>query len=140
MNKIRQVALAFIIGSSWVSVALWFKWFQEYKRNGKFATDNCVKALFDMELYYFYTLFAPIYIGFMCSCAILIHLYFKYSVRQSFFIISLISPVLVYLAITICNVYSWTQDRYHEQLLRLFIYHSILYNVINATMYEMIAG
>ena len=141
MNKnTKNTILAFIIGSSWLSFGLWFKWFQEYKNNDKYDTNNCVKKLFNVELYYFYTIFAPLYIGLMCSCAVMISIYFKYSVRKSFFIISLISPVLVYIAINLCNVYNWTDESYREQLIRLFIFHSLLYNIINVTIYEMLAN
>ena len=98
MNKnTKNIFIAFIIGSSWLSVVLWFKWFQDYKNDDKFDENNCVKKILNLDLYYFYTIFAPVYIGFMCSCAVLINIYFKYSIRKSFFIISLISPVLVYI-------------------------------------------
>ena len=141
MNKnTKNIFIAFIIGSSWLSVVLWFKWFQDYKNDDKFDENNCVKKILNLDLYYFYTIFAPVYIGFMCSCAIMISIYFKYSIRKSFFIISLISPLLVYIAINLCNVYNWTNERYREQLLRLFIFHSLLYNIINVTIYKMLVN
>ena len=42
-NNTKNLLLAFIIGSSWVSVVLWFKWFQDYKNKGAFNKNNCVK-------------------------------------------------------------------------------------------------
>ena len=139
MNKdIKNILLAFVIGSSWLSVGLWFKWFHDYKINNKYDENNCVKEILGIDLYYFYTLFAPIYIGFLCSCAVMISIYFKYSIRKSFFIISLISPILVFIAINICRVYNWNDERYREQLFRLLIFHSLLYNVINVSLYKIL--
>ena len=137
-NNTKNILLAFVIGSSWLSVVLWFKWFHEYKVGNNFNEHNCVKKILNINLYYFYTIFAPVYIGFMCSCAVLINIYFKYSIRKSFFIISLISPILVYITINLCNVYNWSDGRYKEQLLRLFIFHSLLYNIINVTIYKLL--
>ena len=44
MNKnTKNIFIAFIIGSSWLSVVLWFIWFQDYKNDDKFDENNCVK-------------------------------------------------------------------------------------------------
>ena len=52
MNKnTKNIFIAFIIGSSWLSVVLWFKWFQDYKNDDKFDENNCVKKILNLELF-----------------------------------------------------------------------------------------
>ena len=125
-QQIKQLLTAFIVGSSWISFALFFLGFHTYK--GKFKKNNCLNKY--IEPYYFYTLFAPVYMGIMSVIAVYIHQHYNMSIEKSFIIISLVSPVIVSVAITMCDIYNFNQLRLIEQYARLIIYHSILFNLV----------
>lgn len=135
MNKILT---AFIIGSSFLAFVMFFIGFHSY--SGNFNENNCLNNWFNIDPYFFYTLFAPFYLGTMSSLAIVIHQYNKTSIRNSFLIVSLLSAFLTGIAITVCQIYNFSNKRLREQYLRLIVYHFIVYNIIIATLYKIIIG
>ena len=132
----KNLLKAFLVGSSFPSFILFFLGFHRYV--GTYHKKNCIAGVFKMEPYFFYTIIAPIYLGLMSVCAAMIDQHFKVSVRKAFFIISVISPVIVSTAITLCKVYTFSKDRLRQQYLRLFGYHMLLFNVVIANIYLMV--
>ena len=132
----KNILIAFLIGSSWISIIAWFIGFHGYV--GKFNENNCIKNMFETDPYFVYTIIAPLYIGCMSALAILISIYTELSVRQSFIIIGLISPIFVSIAIKKCNIYDFTDTRYVEQYFRLICYHFMLYNVLIVNVYKLL--
>ena len=142
-KNIKNILLSFIIGSSWISFVMWFRGFNSYtnsKKNKKYGINknNCLNNVFNMEPYYVYTIIAPLFMGIMSSLAVAISIYFKLSIIKSFFIISIISPILVSIAIKLCNIYTFTELRYKFQYLKLMFYHSILYNILIVNIYKLL--
>ena len=129
----ENVLKAFLIGSSFPAFVLFFIGFHAY--SGKFRKKNCIAQWFNIEPYFFYTLIAPVYMGLMSVLAILISCYFQISIRTAFFIVSIISTVIVSTAITVCKVYRFSKERLREQYLRLLGYHLLLYNIIISNLY-----
>jgi len=129
----KNALKAFLIGSSFPAFVFFFIGFHTY--TNKFNKKNCVAAWFNMEPYYFYTLVAPVYMGLMSVVAILLSKHTKLSVRMSFFVISIISSLIVSAAITVCQIYRFSKHRLREQYVRLLGYHMLLYNIIIANLY-----
>jgi len=125
---------AFIVGSSLPAFALFFIGF--YGNKKYISTQNCVTKTLDIEPYIFYTIGAPLYMGLMSMLAIMISQQYKISTRQSFFVVSLLSPIIVSFLITYCDIYNFSPHRLTEQYLRLFVYHSMLYNLVIFTIFE----
>lgn len=129
----KDALKAFLIGSSFPSFVLFFIGFHTY--SGKFHNKNCIARWFNIEPYFFYTLVAPVYLGLMSVKAVLMSRYFQISMRTSFFIVSIISAILVSGGITVCHIYRFSKKRLREQYLRLLGYHILLYNIIIANLY-----
>lgn len=129
----KDALKAFLIGSSFPAFFLFFIGFHSY--TNKFNKNNCIAAWFKMEPYYFYTLVAPVYMGTMSMLAILLCKYAKIAVRTSFFIVSIVSTLLVSTAITMCDVYRFSKTRLKEQYIRLLGYHFFLYNIVIVNLY-----
>ena len=134
----KNILLSFVVGSSFLSFFLFFMGFHTY--SNKYNKENCVSQWFKLEPYYFYTLLAPVYLGLMSVFALLIHQYTKISIRKSFLIISLLSPIIVSMAITKCKIYDFSKQRLMEQYLRLMVYHILLFNGIIANLYLAVTG
>ena len=132
-----KLATAFIIGSSWIIFIYFFRVVHRYKRTSVFKEGNCVEQWFGMEPYDLYTQYAPLYLGIMSAIAMSIHLYSKLSVHQSYSLVGLISPVLVSITITVCDLYTFTPGRLYEQYFYLLISHLIIFNVMS-TIYTLI--
>lgn len=132
-KNIKNIFLAFIIGSSWMTFVLLFYGFYGYQ--GKFNPNNCIENILNIEPYYFYTLFAPLYIGLMSALAIILHLYYHIPIRQSYFMIGIISAICISITITYCDVYQFTRERLFQQYLRLQIYHYLIYSIVIANIY-----
>ena len=132
----KNILKAFLVGSSFPSFILFFLGFHKYV--GAYNKNNCIAGLFKMEPYFFYTIVAPVYLGLMSVCAVMIYQHFKISIRKAFFIISIISPIIVSTAITLCKVYTFSKMRLREQYARLFGYHMLLFNVVIANIYLMV--
>jgi hypothetical protein len=133
--NVRNMLLAFFIGSSWISFFMWFIGFHWY--SDKFNVNNYVTKITNKNPYFIYTIVAPLYIGFMSLLAVAISTYCKISYRMGFLIVSFISPTIVYNVIKKFQVYNFTEKRYREQYLRLLLYHFLLYNVVIANIYGM---
>jgi hypothetical protein len=127
---------AFIVGSSLPAFALFFIGF--YGNKKYISTENCVTKTLDIEPYIFYTIGAPLYMGLMSMLAVLISQQYKLSIQKSFFIVSLLSPIIVSFLITYCDIYTFSPHRLKQQYLRLFVYHFMLYNLVIFTIYERI--
>jgi len=127
---------AFIVGSSLPAFALFFIGF--YGNKKYISAQNCVTKTLDIEPYIFYTVGAPLYMGLMSMLAVLISEQYRISIQQSFFIVSLLSPIIVSFLVTYCDIYTFSPRRLKEQYLRLFVYHFMLYNLIIFTIYERI--
>ena len=109
-----------------------------YSSRNNYNKENCLVNIFSIEPYYAYTLIAPLYIGFMSVIAVYVSKRFTISIRKAFAIIGIISAIIVSLAITYCNIYTFDRTRLTEQYFRLLLYHFILYVIIIATIYEYI--
>ena len=129
----KKFLKAFLAGSSFPAFFLFFIGF--HGNSEKYNKKNCISRWFDKESYFFYTLIAPPYMGLMSVLAVMINQYFKITIRKAFFIISIISPILVSVAITQCNIYTFSKIRLKEQYLRLLGYHMFLFNIIIANIY-----
>lgn len=127
---------AFITGSSLPAFALFFIGF--YGNKKYISTQNCVTKMFNIEPYTFYTIAAPLYLGVMSMLAVLLNRWYKFSIRESFFVVSLISPMIVSFLITYCDIYTFSPGRLTEQYFRLLIYHSVIYNLVIAMLFERI--
>ena len=101
---------------------------------------NCIAGIFKMEPYFFYTIIAPVYLGLMSVFAVMIYQHYKISIRKAFLIISIISPIVVSTAITLCKVYTFSKSRLREQYIRLFGYHMFLFNAVIANIYLMVSA
>ena len=124
---------AFIIGSCWFSFVLLFIGFGNTQDH--VDTNNCAEKITGISTYHFYTIAAPIYLGIMSAIAIWIRNKYQISTRKAFFIIGIISAIIVSVLITVCHVYNWTPERYHLQYIKLQFYHFVLYSIIIASLY-----
>jgi signal transduction histidine kinase len=134
-----QLIKGFVVGSSWPVFVLFFMGFYSYSYNKKINENNCLSKYLNIDPYYFYTIMAPLYLGTMTSIAIYLHQNYDISIEKSFLIISLISAFITSLAITICSIYNFSDERLKEQYLRLIIYHLIIYNLVILTIYKLIS-
>jgi hypothetical protein len=125
---------AFIVGSSLPAFALFFIGF--YGNKKYISAQNCVTKMLGIEPYIFYTIGAPLYMGVMSMLAVLIGRQYRIPTRQAFFAVSLLSPIIVSFLITYCDIYNFSPYRLKEQYLRLFVYHSMLYNLVIFPIFE----
>lgn len=133
----KNYVLAFIVGSSLLAFGSFFIGFnsvQDY-----IFPDNCLKNMSKYpfeDMYFTYTIFAPIYLGTLSMLAVFIHDYFKITMNMSFLITGIISSMLVSGFITLCHIYKYPRKRLVEQYFRLLIYHGIVFNFIISPIYQ----
>lgn len=131
---IKKSLLAFVIGSSWLSFIVLFIGFFGLPEN-RIRKDNCLTECFGINPKLGYGILAPLYLGIMSAIAIKIKDKYRLTVRKSFFIIGVISAIIVSVLITVCRMYPFTTSRLIEQYFRLQIYHFFIYSVIIANIY-----
>lgn len=133
----RDIITAFIVGSSIPASFIFFIGFHSLQDS--INPVNCIDTyLENNDMYYLYTLLAPVYIGVMSAIAVYISNRFNLTTYQAFTIIALISATLVSFLITFCKIYDWTSEEYANQYFMLFFYHAVLYIIIIATIYQYI--
>lgn len=130
----RDLVAAFIIGSSLPAFASFFMGFNSLNESS-INPNNCFGS---DDMYYGYTIVAPLYIGSMSAIAAYINNKYDLSVRESFAIISVISVLLVSIMITLCDVYDFSDRRLWVQYFYLLLFHSFTYVVVVATLYMYI--
>ena len=89
----NNIIKAFISGCCWPVFVPFFWGFNTLK--SQYNNKNMKILLKNIDPYYLYTIVAPIYFGIMSIIAIVISQVMKINIRLSYFIVSLISPVLV---------------------------------------------
>ena len=104
----------------------------------QYNNKNMKILLKNIDPYYLYTIVAPIYFGIMSIIAIVISQVMKINIRLSYFIVSLISPVLVSLFIKLNNLYTFSNKRWIQQYIYLLLFHLFAYNVVIANVYIFI--
>ncbi|ANB50959.1 hypothetical protein [Powai lake megavirus] len=124
---------AFIIGSCWFSFILFFIGFGNIQSD--VDQNNCAKNIFGIDTYKLYIMLAPLYMGLMSVLAIKIRNHYQISTREAFFIIGIISAIIISIVISICHIYNWSQQRYIWQYIKLQFYHFVLFSGIIATIY-----
>lgn len=129
----RDYLKAFIVGSSWLAFVFLFIGFGNIQ--GEVNKNNCAERATGISTYRVYTIVAPIYLGIMSMVAIYIRDWQQISTRKAFFIIGIVSALIVSFAITFCKVYNWTTSRYLLQYVKLQLYHFIIYSIIIASLY-----
>ena len=90
---INNIIKAFISGCCWPVFIPFFIGFNTLK--SQYNKKNMIELLGNIDPYYLYTIVAPIYFGIMSIIAVVISTVMKINVRLSYFIISLISPIIV---------------------------------------------
>ena len=139
MNKsLQSIIRAFISGASLPAVFLFYHGFKSLESQYKMKNMKQIPILGKMDPYFVYSFFAPLYFGTMSVCAILLSKYLNINFRYGYFIVSLISPILVSLFIKIYNVYTFDKKRWLQQYFYLLIYHMINYNLIISNVYNLI--
>ena len=132
-KTIKQIFLAFVTGSSWLAIILFFIGFSQYK--GKLNPNNCLQQLLQSDPIMVYPLIAPLYLGLMSAIAIFIRNRYGITTRKAFFIIGIISALIVSIIITVCKIYPFSKTRLFEQYVRLQIYHFVVYSIIIANIF-----
>ncbi len=124
MNLNQELLKSFIIGSSIPSFLIFFigvKFFIQYEES----------AIFD---YHNYSILAPIGLGIGSLLAKYISIYYKYPLKRSYFIISLISALFICLRVTFYwdEVYQYkiNSERGKIQYIIILIAHLFVYNFI----------
>ncbi len=74
----------------------------------------------------------------MSALAIILHIYGNLSIRQSYFLIGIISASLVSVVITHCDIYNFTQKRLYQQYIILQIFHFLTFSIIIANIYKFL--
>ncbi len=123
---------AFISGSSFPAFILFFIGFWGHRK--LFNPQSCIGP----NVYYLYTLGAPLYLGLMSVLALILHRVIGISLTLSFFLIGILSALLISVAITVCRTYQFTPSRLIEQYFRLQIYHFITFSGIILMIYNAI--
>ena len=129
----KQIIKAFIIGSCWFSFVLLFIGFGRIQE--QVDKNNCVEKYIGINTYHGYSISAPFYLGLMSAIAIWMRDKYNMSTRKAFFIIGIISGLIVSVIISVCHIYDWSKNRYIWQYIKLQFYHFILYSVIIANLY-----
>lgn len=137
MNLNHSLFKAFITGSSFPAVILFFHGFKSLE--SKYNLENMKKNLGIVEPYYLYTLTAPIYFGLSSMLSIFLSKHYNIYFRYSYFLVSLISPLLVSMFIKYFDVYHFDDGRWVKQYLYLYIYHMINCNLIIANIYYLLS-
>jgi hypothetical protein len=133
LNSFKQLLKAFIIGSSWLVFVMLFVGFFNYR--GKLNPSNCMTNILGFDPFMTYAIIAPLYIGSMSVLAIMIKNRYDISTRKAFFLVGIVSALIVSIVITVCRVYNFSKQRLFEQYIRLQLYHFILYSGIIANLY-----
>ena len=134
--KVDTLVKAFVSGGSWPVFLPFFWGFNSLK--SQYNIPNMEKILKDYDPYYIYTISAPIYFGTMSIISVLISKYFKINIRLSYFLVSLVSPIIVSSFIKLNNVYNFSDERWKKQYLYLFLFHSFAYNAVMANIFTII--
>lgn len=129
----EDLVRAFVIGSCCLTVILFYIGFGNIQN--EVNKNNFVTQYLNLDIYRTYVIVAPIYFGLMSAITIYIHHKYKISVRKAFFIIGIISAIIVSIVITIFHIYNWSRKRYFQQYIELQIYHFIIYSGIIANLY-----
>ena len=136
--NIKKIFMAFLIGSSWISFASFFMGFHGLSQKS-WNKHNCLERIVK-DPYYLYTIIAPLYLGTMSALAVAMSIYFNLSTTVSFLIIGLISPAIIAIIITKCNLYRFTTHAYRKQYAVLFLLHFAIYNIVVAGSYQVISS
>ena len=94
----KQLLKAFIIGSSFFAFILFFLGFGSIQH--QVNKNNCVEKYIGINTYGAYTIIVPFYLGLMSAIAIYIQDRYDMSIRKAFFLIGIISAIIVSIVIT----------------------------------------
>ena len=133
---INDISKAFISGCCWPVFVPFFWGFKSLK--SQYNNKNMEQLLGNIDPYFLYTIVAPIYFGLMSIITVVISTFMKTNIRLSYFITSLISPILISLFIRLNDLYVFSDKRWIKQYILLLTFHSFAYNVIIANIYKFI--
>lgn len=117
---------SFVIGSSWLALAPFFLTVSKLK-NKNYTMDT-------------YAMVAPLYLGLMTMLACYLRKKYKFSLRKSLLIVSLISPLIVYFISTKWGTYDFVERSRTQYLLTIMASHFILFNVVIYFLEKNVAG
>ena len=80
--------------------------------------------------YYGYTFKAPLWFGIWCIISLIISEYFNLSNRLRFFIVSILSSLLIIISAKYINNYNYTDKEWVYYYIRIFILYMVIWNVI----------
>lgn len=126
----------FIVGSSWLIFAPFFHTFYNYRT--QYNRENCINKILEIDPYYFYSLATPLYFGVMSVIGMLLTNYFQWNIHLIFGIVGLISALGISIAITHCNLYTFSKQRLYQQYIGLLTYHSLFFAIIIPTLIKFV--
>ena len=134
--KFKDLLTAFVVGSSWLVFAPFFRIFYNY--GPQYHKKNCIEKNLHIKPYHFYTVAAPFYFGIMSVLGVFLSKY--YSIYTAFGIVALLSATIVSTAITICDLYTFSPERLKQQYFGILKYHSFFYLVVIVGLYRFITS
>lgn len=136
---IKQLLSAFVVGSSWLIFVTFFRIFYRYEENQKFSANNCIQRIFNVTPYYFYTLVAPFYFGVMSIFGVILKKYLDISIYSAFVLVALLSSLVISIAITRCDLYTFSPVRLREQYFSVLQIHSFFFVVVIANLLRFLS-
>lgn len=112
-----QYLKAFVIGSSFITTLPFF------------ITVMNIPNTIKNYSYNSYTIIAPLYFGIMNMIAIYLSSILTISLRQIYFIMSLVSAAIVITVVHTMNLYHFTPQQWIPYYIRVIIRHMIAYNI-----------
>ena len=126
----KNILTGFIIGSSFPVFLLFFLGFARLKKY--IDKENCFYNIFgdNMDIYFVYTIIAPLYLGIMSACAVAIHEFTKLPIIYSFLITHIASALFISILITKCDIYEYNFKKLNQQYFNIIISHIIAYSIV----------
>lgn len=124
---------AFISGSSLIVVFPFLSGFKSLEHDFNLSPHSRF-----LDTYYMYTLICPLYLGIVSVIAYLISYYTKIKLEISFLLISIIAVLFTTSINTYKKTYNFTQKKWYQYYIVLFLYYIIIFNVIIVNILKLL--